>query len=365
MVRLWMRGTVLLAAIALLLNSVGAQPPANPDKIVIREKNGATKNYDGSIKVTPGGYQLVTPEGKAIMTVAMSDIVKVIPGDLAGVERNSLLAVLSLEDKKTRKDYEQARLGYVEMIQKAGGAPPKTRQYLAYKKASLSTKILDESDDDEWAKQVEGVSKEWGDYLNDYKTGWEVWHAARTYARLNTELSKFRDIENMWKRMTGKEIELPADLRQEANIQLIDAQIRGGGTGFAAAATAAEALGKTASGAIAKDKLAIYARTGLVGDNPSVEVLNAAVKDINEKIAASKEPSVRAVGFSMLGELYLTAKRPRDAMWAFLWVETVYNQDKDEVLKAVVRLKQCFKDQMDDDREKVYLEKLRRLRQQF
>jgi hypothetical protein len=89
------------------------------------------------------------------------------------------------------------------------------------------------------------------------------------------------------------------------------------------------------------------------------------VKDINDKIAASKEPAVRAVGFSMIGELYLAAKKPREAMWAFLWVETVYNQDKDEVLKAMVRLKQCFKEQMDEDREKAYQDKIRRFRQQF
>ncbi len=365
MIRQSIRGAAILAAIALLLDAATGQQPGAPDKLVVRDKTGATKNYEGFIKVTPGGYQIVSPEGKPIMIVAAGDIVKVIPGDLVGVDRPDMLGLLSLEDKKNKKDYEAARLGYIQLIQKAAAAPPKSKMFLAYKKAWLSTKILDESDDDEWNKQVDSVSKEWNDFLNDYKTSWETWYAARTYARLNIELNKYRDIENMWKRMGAKEVELPADLRMEANIQLIDAQIRGGGTGFAAAATAAETLMKSAPGVIAKDKLAIYARAGLVGENASAEVLTAAVKDINDKIAASKEPTVRAVGFSMLGEIYLAAKKPREAMWAFLWVETVYNQDKDEVLKAVVRLKQCFKDQMDEDREKAYQDKLRRFRQQF
>jgi hypothetical protein len=365
MIRQLVRGVVVLAAIALLLDSAVGRQQGNADKIVVREKNGSTKNYEGTLKFVETGYQILNSESKATATIAPIDIVKVIPGDLVGADRPSLLSQLSLEEKKTRKDNETARLGYIEMIQKAGGAPPKTKQFLAFKKAWLSTKILDESDDDEWAKQIDGVVKEWGDYQSDYKTGWEQWYAARTYARLNAELGKFRDIETMWKRTSAKEVELPVDLRLEANIQLIDAQIRGGGTGFAAAATAAEALMKSAPGVIAKDKLAIYARAGLVGETPSAEVLNAAVKDINDKIAASKEPIVRAVGFSMLGELYLAAKKPRDAMWAFLWVETVYNQDKDEVLKAMVRLKQCFKEQMDEDREKTYQDKIRRYRLQF
>jgi hypothetical protein len=365
MKRQLIRGAVVLAAIALLLDSALGLQQGATDKIVVREKNGSTKNYDGTLKAVEAGYQILSSDGKAMATVSPVDIVKVIPGDLVGADRPSLLSNLSLEDKKTRKDNEVARLGYLEMIQKAGGAPPKTKQFLAYKKAWLSTKILDESDDDEWAKQIDGAIKEWGDYLNDYKTGWEQWHAARTYVRLNLELSKFREIENMWKHMAAKDVELPADLRLEANIQLLDAQIRGGGTGFAAAATTAETLMKSAPGVIAKDKLAIIARAGLVGETPSAEVLNAAVKDISDKIAATKEPSVRAVGFSMIGELYLAAKKPRDAMWAFLWVETVYNQDKDEVFKAMVRLKQCFKDQMDDDREKSYQDKIRRFRLQF
>ena len=87
------------------------------------------------------------------------------------------------------------------------------------------------------------------------------------------------------------------------------------------------------------------------------------MKDIEDKIAATKEPTVRAVGYGMLGELYLASKKPRDAMWMFIWVETVYNQDKDEVLKALVRLASIFKGMMDEDNERLYREKIRRLRQ--
>ena len=210
---------------------------------------------------------------------------------------------------------------------------------------------------------MEPVAKEWDDFINDYKTGWELWSAAQTAARLYTGLNKYRDAERMWKRLAGKDYELPADLRLEATLEMIDAQVRGGA--LASAATSAEAELKKDNPALVKEKLAIYARAGLVGENPAPGTLDAAVKDIEKLIAASKDKSVQAVGFSMIGELYLASKKPRDAMWAFLWVETVYNTDKDEVFSSVVRLKQCFKDQMDDDREKAYQEKIRRLRQQF
>src|SRR5579872_3562689 len=210
MIRKSIRCALLFAAIALALETAVGQPAA-PDKIIIREKNGTNKSYEGSLKVGPAGYQIVSPEGKPLATVYPTDIVRVVPGELVGIDRADLLAQISLEDKKTRKDNEGARLGYAAMLQKAANAPPKTKNYLSFRKALLSTRILDESDDDEWTKQIEPVTKEWDTFLNDYKTGWEIWIAARTYARLTTELGKFHDIEKMWRAMGAKEVDLPAD----------------------------------------------------------------------------------------------------------------------------------------------------------
>ncbi len=116
---------------------------------------------------------------------------------------------------------------------------------------------------------------------------------------------------------------------------------------------------------MAKDKLAIYLRAASVGANPTPEALSAAVKEIEDKIAATKDSTVRGIGYGMIGELYLASKRPRDAMWAFLAVETLYNTEKEEVLKALVRLAQLFKLQMDEDHERLYREKIRRYRLQL
>ena len=70
--------------------------------------------------------------------------------------------------------------------------------------------------------------------------------------------------------MGAKEVELPADLKLEAGIQSIDAQLRGGGTGSAAAASkAAEALGKSAPGVIAKDSNACGSLLRVATKSPS------------------------------------------------------------------------------------------------
>ena len=53
---------------------------------------------------------------------------------------------------------------------------------------------------------------------------------------------------------------------------------------------------------------------------------------------------------------------PREAMWAYLWVEVVYNQDKEEVAKALARLAEVFKQLGDEDRERAYHDRMRRNR---
>ena len=49
-------------------------------------------------------------------------------------------------------------------------------------------------------------------------------------------------------------------------------------------------------------------------------------------------------------------------MWEFLNVEVVYNQDKDEVTKAMRRLVEIFDAVGDKDRADQYREKLRKVR---
>jgi len=60
---------------------------------------------------------------------------------------------------------------------------------------------------------------------------------------------------------------------------------------------------------------------------------------------------------------HLAAKgQVKDAMWSYLWVDVVYNQDKSEHLKAMDRLKTVFTKMNDQDHVEKYTEKLNRLR---
>jgi hypothetical protein len=125
MIRLVARGLVVLVGITLFIESVaGRQPVTAPDKISVRDKkDGSIKNYEGTLVFAPAGLQIVGPDKKTLAVVSPSDVVKVVPGEMAGVDRGEVLRLVGLEDKKTKADYAAARLGYVDLKKKAGGRP--------------------------------------------------------------------------------------------------------------------------------------------------------------------------------------------------------------------------------------------------
>jgi hypothetical protein len=361
MIQRVIRGLVALAASALLLEAALAQQPTAPDKVYVR---GSTKSHDGKLTLRPAGLQILSADGKTVVaTVSFVDIVKIVPGDFPGVDRAVIRdSGLANEDKKTREGYEAARLAYKDQQKKA--TSPEGKRHLEYRVALMSTKIADERGDDEkWSELADAAVKEWAGFLTGHKSGWEMWHAARTSARLYAELNKFDEAAKMWSRIATNP-ELPPDMKLEAALQEIDAHFRG--QSYSNAAAAAAALLKTAGPGATKEKLAIYDRAARAAEGGlKANTVQPVVDEIRKKIAETKDPTVRGVGYGVLGELYLLANRPREAMWEFLAVETLYNADKDEVMKAMCRLVVAFKAQMDEDYEKRYREKIRRFRATF
>lgn len=356
MVRQMCRGALALVLIATVLETARSQPAANADRIYYRDKktkDGSVASIDGVLKTSPAGYQIVS--GAKVIPVSPADIVRVVPGELPGLDRKDVLAQATLE---ANGDWEKARVGYVEMQKKAANAQDKARRFLEFKVATATAKAADDTPEESgWKEKAGGAVTLLSDFLSAYPSGWEVWPTARTCARLQSELGAYDNAARTWAKLI-KNQEVPADLRAEATFQEIDTLIRG--KRYPDAASRISDAQKTATAGAQKDRLAIYQLAAKYADNPA-----DGVAPIEAEIAKAKDPGTKAVGYGMLGELYLLANKPREAMWALLWVEVVYNQNPDEVAKALVRLTQVFKLQGDEERTKAYQDKLRRYRSQL
>jgi hypothetical protein len=356
------RALLLLGLLTLVVDST-VRGQTTPDKVTVRDrKDGSLKTYDGHFKASPAGFQIVSGEKgeKVVATVNPDDVVKVAIGDLPGVERNVILGN-NTKEFGDKKDYEGARAGYQDLLKKAGGAAQeKTKRFLEFKIAHLNNKIVDDLDEKAWKPKAEDAVKVWTAFLTEYKSGWELWPAVRSCTRLQIELGKFEDAARTWGRL-AKNIDMPPDAKLEASIQEIDLYIRG--KVYAPAIASAGELLKTAAPGARKDRLAIYEIAAKAGADAK---FSEGIDKIKAEMEKTKDPSVHATGFSMMGELYLAeGKKPRDAMWMFLWVETVVNQDKDEAFKAITRLAEMFEGQMDEDQARKYRDKLKRFRATF
>jgi hypothetical protein len=132
--------------------------------------------------------------------------------------------------------------------------------------------------------------------------------------------------------------DLPRDLKYDARLAEAAALIRAG--------QAAKAEGELSQLAADKDL-----PVGPLKDRATV--LQAAARAQGKRTAdeaaklrsavdAVKDPSAKAVGYNFLGDAYLALGNPREAMWSYLWVDAVFNQDVDERVLAVGKLPEVF-----------------------
>lgn len=348
------RGLLLFGLLALVLDAGARAQNDIVDAVTVRNKDGATATYRGTFTLTPAGFQVVGTDKKAV-TVSPDDIVKFSVGALPGVDRDKILAAQSKEEKH---EYDAARAIYAEQLKKGGNLPERSKRYLEFKSVMMLNKVVDGLDPDKgWKEKADECITKWKDFIDSdaAKAGWEQWPAVRACTRLQVERGKFDDAARTWSRV-ARNAAMPPDARLEAALQEIDLQIRS--KQYPGAAASAAELAKTAAGA-RKDRLAIYeAAARAAGEGKPLD----GIARIKAEMDKTKDASVHATGFSMMGELYLAAGKPRDAMWMFLWVETVVNHDKDEVLKAMSRLAEIFEAQTDEDQVRKYRDKLKRFR---
>jgi hypothetical protein len=77
-------------------------------------------------------------------------------------------------------------------------------------------------------------------------------------------------------------------------------------------------------------------------------------------IDRTTDPALKAAAYNVLGDcLRRDPKQKKEALYAYLWVDVVYNQDAAEVAKATSRLAELFGELKDEERAKKYRDKAR------
>lgn len=374
--------TVALAA--LTLRTAPAQPAAAPaDRLYFldRAKDGKSEVVLAELKESAAGVQVIGLDKKLTQTVSPADVIRIEYSALKGVDKEAYAEANRL-DAGPEANPTKGAAAFAALLQKAGAtADPQTKRALLFRQLMLAVRANDaESDDAKFAAAAAPLADQLTTFARAYPKHWECWPTARTAARLLVELRKPSEAAVRMRELSDN-ADLAAELRNDARLAEIGYLLMT--PGRAAQTALAEARKVEASMterqkeevAILVEVLALPEPEPVPANLPSEEAeakAAAAAKKLREAVARmeaangvigkAKDGAARAAGYNALGEVYRRHGLGRDAMWSYLWVDVVYNQDRDEQVKALVRLVQWFKEKQEDEREKQFRDRLLKAR---
>lgn len=333
-----------------------AQPPATIDDLTYRDRSadGKLTEIKAETKESAKGIEVIVA-GKAKMVVSPADVVKLDAGVLVGAPVNDLALARAAE---RTKGPAEAQAAYADLLRKSAGAPERTLRHLTFREAMLAAKAADLKTGDDFGPDATKAADRLVAVARSAKKSWEVWPASKTAARLYGETGKFDRAASILGELAAVP-ELPRDLKYEAKLGEAAALLRAGSGPAADGILDALEKDQDFPAGPLKERLTVLRVAAKV---PVGAAKPADAAKLEEAIAAAKDPGARAAGYNCLGDLYAVLGQPRDAMWSYLWVDTVYNQDKDEQVVAVHRLVDLMEKAGDKDRADQFRDKLPRVR---
>ena len=193
-------------------------------------------------------------------------------------------------------------------------------------------------------------------YRKENPGGWQLVPVVRQEVQMMTEIEMLEEAATVLEE-ASRTPNLSKPIKQELELSLIDLMIRAG------KATQIEGRINDALRTIpADDPLAARLKVFQIGCQSAKDDPAKSASQLMAIIDKTQDAGLKALAYNTMGDCYNAKGLKKEAMWSYLWVDVVYNQDKTEYAKAVERLSKVFKDLNDDPRAEKYHEKLKSLR---
>lgn len=306
------------------------------------------REYDLKKESASGLEVMVLKEVKFIPSADIIRVDYLVPG----ITADQIAAAIKEESEEPAK----AAKRYSD-LQKSPGIPPRAKRYLEYREAVSMAKTADSKTGEEFKAEAEKAIKLLSTFAKN--DSWEAWAATRQAARYQMELDNFKAAADTLGALAANKA-LSKDLIAEAKIAQGAALLRSGDSGGAK-----DAAGEVKGSATAslKQRAEVLALASLIPKGTEGTAKPKEAMDLEKALLTTiTDPLARALGYGLLGHIYKTYGLKRDAMWAYLWVDVVNNQDRDEELLAVRALADIFGDVGEADRAVQYKEKLPKVR---
>jgi tetratricopeptide (TPR) repeat protein len=338
------------------LSLLCGSPAARAQDKVTHYDRAAKKEIttEGTIQdETAAGIKIKT--GATVKEIAAGDISEVVH-QVANVPRLTYGSYFNKEKEMLKATREQSRKklldetlkGYRELLPKVSGNKFAQRQ-VHFKIALL---LARQAEDDPEA--VEPALKELTQFKDEYPNSWQILRVARLLGDLQLRNNDLAAAEKTYSDL-ARSPDLPKDVRREVDLQL--AQLLIEGRKYDEAEQKLKSLGVAPTDPLA-DHVEVYLAlcTG-VRDKAK---LPAVIAQIEATIEKAKDPKLKAVAYNALGDCYRLNGQLKDAVWEYLHVDMVYNQDRRQRTRALEQLAKLFDELKDEKHAQEYRDKLKK-----
>ena len=173
-------------------------------------------------------------------------------------------------------------------------------------------------------------------YKKRFPTSWQMNHVMPKIAEIQVADKDFKGAEETFREIADLE-SLPVEVRRDAELQVILVNLKAGKTDLASKKLD-ELENKAKANPLFLSRVKMTRAEILVGQkkmDDAIPLLRAVVKD-------NQDRTVKAMAHNTLGECLFNAGRYSEALWEFLWVDAVFNEDKHQRAKALYFLWKTF-----------------------
>jgi hypothetical protein len=353
-----------LLPIALLMALVVAAPAARAqDRIKL--KSDPTKPVAGNIeKESPAGIRIAAKGASQMIPAGeILDVIYDVKGEVKVAFYVPAMNSETKIDAPTTRDRKKAILkainDFEEVARMARSKKTRPKHDLLERHAEFKIAMLEARRAQEAGTAPTTAIKRLQEFKNKYADGWQITAAATLLAELLVEDKDYNEADKVFQDLAGLP-DLPAEARGQ--FQFLAAQVSMRPGKYADAETKLQKLvdklpkdspirlrAQIAQAVCqAEIRLAKLKKDADVKDK--AEAVAAAGAQINRLLDENKtDKELHALGYNALGQCDYAAELFKDALWSFLRVDVVYNQNREEHAKALYYLADLFDKLKDKD----------------
>jgi hypothetical protein len=276
--------------------------------------------------------------------------------DQYGPANKAMLTADTQTDRTKKFDSYKTAIGeFDKLIAKVPASASAAARHYQFVQANLKAALTDVAPEEQLVAASKDARDALGKAIKEHADSWQRPNAVKSLARLLID-SAAPDYDGAVKLFDelAKTSGVAKETKQEMELLAIDTLLR--------AKKAAEAKSRVdalLASVPSTDPLNARLKVVQIGCDGDPAKAGDAIKKLEAIVNDAKsDNNLKAVAYNTLGDLYQATGKKNDAMWAYLWVDVVYFQDKAEHLKALERLVKVFEERGETDKRNQFKEKL-------